>query len=305
MTTIGITGATGVIGGRVARTLDEALGREGALADQRGSLGLRLLVRDVARAPDADDVRKVSYADRASALEALRGVDVLLMVSAAEDPDRRTQHRTFVDVAADAGVGHLVYTSFAGAAPDATFTLGRDHADAEAAIADACARTGMTATLLRDNFYADLLPFFADAGGAVRGPAGSGRVAAVARADVADVATLVLAETAGGSDAHRGAAYTLTGPEALTLTEVAARATAVLDHEVRFVDETVEEAYASRAAAYPGTPDWQLDAWVSTYTAIADGSCAEVTDAVATLTGHPARTLEEALAEAAAWEASR
>ena len=36
-------------------------------------------------------------------------------------------HRMFVDAAAAAGVRHVVYTSFAGAAPDCTFTLGRDH----------------------------------------------------------------------------------------------------------------------------------------------------------------------------------
>ena len=52
---------------------------------------------------------------------------------------------------------------------------------------------------------------------------------------------------------------------------------------------------ASRRAAYPDAPDWQLEAWVSTYTAIADGSCATVTDAVERVTGRPARTLEQTL----------
>nr|MCW2727756.1 hypothetical protein [Aeromicrobium sp.] len=136
-----------------------------------------------------------------------------------------------------------------------------------------------------------LLPYFADENGVIRGPADDGRVAAVARADVADAAVAVLRDPAP----HAGSTYTLTGPEALTLTEVAARAGAVLGRELRFEDETVEEAYASRKAAY-GAEDWQLDAWVSTYTAIADGSCAEVTDDVRRLTGHPARTIEEALA---------
>ena len=57
--------------------------------------------------------------------------------------------------------------------------------------------------------------------------------------------------------------------------------------------ETVEEAYASRASY--GAPDWQVDAWVSTYTAIAAGEMATVSPAVAELTGHPARTLAEVL----------
>ena len=41
------------------------------------------------------------------------------------------------DAAVRAGVRHVVYTSFAGASPDATFTLGRDHHDTEQALAKA------------------------------------------------------------------------------------------------------------------------------------------------------------------------
>lgn len=275
--TIAITGSTGAVGRRVAHTL--------AGSDFR--LDLRLLVRDPSRAPDIDtDVRVCDYADEAASVAALTGVAVLFMVSAAEAPDRRAQHRTFIRAAATAGVGHIVYTSFAGAAPDATFTLGRDHHDAEQAIRD----SGMTCTFLRDNFYADLLPYFADRSGVIRGPAGDGRVAAVARADVGDVAATVLRDPG----AHADATYVLTGPEALTMTEVAARAGAAIGRDLRFENETVEEAYASRAAAYDAE-QWQLDAWVSTYTAIADGSCAEVTRDVHRVTGHEARTIEQAL----------
>jgi uncharacterized protein YbjT (DUF2867 family) len=275
---IGITGATGAVGGRVAA----------ALAD----LSPRLLVRDASRAPaTSTDVRLCDYADHDAAVSALHGVETLLMVSAAEAADRRDQHRTFIRAAADAGVTHLVYTSFSGAAPDATFTLGRDHWDAEAAIRD----SGMRFTFLRDNFYSDLLPFFADAAGVIRGPASAGRVAAVARADVADVAATVLRTPA----AHLDATYLLTGPDALTLADVAARATSALGRSLRFEDETLDAAYSSRRAAYPDAEQWQLDAWVSTYTAIADGSCAALSPDVERVTGQPPRTIEEALAEAA------
>jgi len=270
---LALTGSTGHVGGLVAR----------ALAD----LAPRLVVRDPSRAPALGlEVRSADYADREAAIAALEGVDVLFMVSGAEARDRRDQHRTFIGAAAEAGVEHIVYTSFAGAAPDATFTLGRDHHDAEQAIRE----SGMRFTFLRDNFYADLLPWFADDSGAIRGPAGSGQVAAVARRDVADVAAVVLRDPM----AHADATYVLTGPEALSLAEVAERAGAVLGRELHYEEETVDEAYASRRAAYDAA-DWQLDAWVSTYTAIADGSCAAVTDDVLRLTGHPARTLEQAL----------
>jgi uncharacterized protein YbjT (DUF2867 family) len=62
---------------------------------------------------------------------ALTGVPVVLMVSASEHSDRVAQHRTFVDTAVAAGVQHLVYISFYGAAPDATFTFARDHHETE------------------------------------------------------------------------------------------------------------------------------------------------------------------------------
>ena len=275
--TIGVTGATGAVGGRVA----------GRLAAVLPPGTLRLVVRDASRAPDLGaEVRTCDYADEERATAALAGVDVLFMVSASEARDRREQHRTFIRAAARAGVGHVVYTSFAAAAADATFTLGRDHHDAETAIRE----SGMAFTFLRDNFYADLLPYFASRDGVIRGPAGTGRVAAVARADVAEAAVAVLR----APDAHAGSTYTLTGPEALTLAEVATRAGAALGRDLGYEEESVEEAYASRAAAYDAE-QWQLDAWVSTYTAIADGSCATVTDDVRRLTGHPARTLEEAL----------
>jgi uncharacterized protein YbjT (DUF2867 family) len=227
-----------------------------------------------------------SYSDVAAATTALDGVDVLFMVSAAEAVDRRDQHRAFIAAAASAGVRHIVYTSFFGADPDAVFTLGRDHADAELAIRE----SGMAFTILRDNFYSDLLPYFADDAGVIRGPAGSGRVAAVARADVADVATAVLRDPAS----HAGATYELTGPEALTLHEIAARAGAAIGRELRYEPETVEEAYLSRA--HYGAEQWQLDAWVSTYTAIAAGEVERVSDDVRRITGSAPRSIEDALA---------
>jgi NAD(P)H dehydrogenase (quinone) len=275
MTLLGITGSTGHIGGRVARRL--------ASDGER----LRLVVRDPTRAPNLPGAEVVvaEYGDAAAARTALKGVDVVLMVSASESPERRQQHRTFIAAAASAGVGHLIYTSFVGASPKAVFTLGRDHGDAEQAIKE----SGLVHTFLRDNFYADLLPYFADEDGVIRGPAGNGTVAAVARADVADAAAAVLREPT----AHRGAVYHLTGPEAITLDALASRASAVLGRDLRFVNETIEEAYASRAKFT--SEQWLLDAWVSTYTAIADGEVDEVTDDVRALTGHVARRLEQAL----------
>jgi NAD(P)H dehydrogenase (quinone) len=273
MTLVAITGASGRVGGRVAHHFAEA--------------SPRLIVRDVDRAPEIRGAEAVvaHYGDLAESTRALEGVDVLFMVSAAETQNRREEQRSFIRAAKDAGVGHLVYTSFIGASPEAVFTLGRDHADAEAAIRE----SGLDFTILRDNFYSDFLPSMADEGGVIRGPAGDGRLAAVARADVADVAAAVLRSPRQ----HAGVVYELTGPEALSFDEVAARAGAVLGRSLSYHPETLDEAYASRARY--GAEQWQLDAWVSTYTAIADGEAERVTDDVRRVSGQKPRTIEEAL----------
>ncbi|WP_337062583.1 NAD(P)H-binding protein [Kineococcus sp. G2] len=270
---IGVTGATGQVGGRVARALTAA------------AVPQRLVVRDAARAPDLPgaDVRVAPYADGEALRHAFDGVDVLLLVSASEDAERVALHRTAVEAAAAAGVRRVVYTSFLGAAPDCTFTFGRDHAATEELLAAA----RLQATVLRNSFYLDVLPEFV-VDGAVRGPAGSGRVGAVARADVAEVAVAALLD-----EAHAGRTYDVTGPEALSLADVAATITRVTGQPVEYVEETVEEAYASRSGY--GAPAWEVDGWVSTYTAIAAGELDVVTDVVQRLTGHPPRTLEDVL----------
>lgn len=214
---------------------------------------------------------RASFADTGDALE---GVRLLVMVSAAENAERLAEHLAFVASATAAGVEHIVYTSFAGAAPNAVFTLARDHAATE----DAIRRSGMTWTFLRDNLYLDFLPAMLDEDGMIRGPAGQGRAAVVAREDVARAAAAILR----APEKHRGAAYELTGPEALTLDEVAAALTAAGRPAV-FIDETLDEAYASRRRW--NAPDWQLDAWISTYTAIAAGQLEHVSGDVQRLTG--------------------
>lgn len=269
---IAVTGATGVLGGMVARNLAEQ------------GTPHRLLVRTPANAPRLPDttVHTFSYGDQAASQSALAGAHTLFMVSAPESAKRLDEHRSFIDAAAAAGVAHIVYTSFAGAAPDATFTLARDHYVTEEYIKG----SGMDWTFLRDAFYIDLLEHFIGDDGVIRGPAGDGRAAFVARADVARTAAGVLVNAAS----HNGRTYNLTGPEALTLTEVAATISRIRGRDVTFHNETIEEAYASRASS--GAPDWQLDAWVSTYTAIATGSMATVSTNVEDITGERPMTLE-------------
>ncbi len=90
--------------------------------------------------------------------------------------------------------------------------------------------------------------------------------------DVADAVTAVL--TTGNGD-HDGVTYRLTGPEAFTLTEAAETITRVTGRSVRFENETLDEAYASRA--HFGGAGLRGRRWVTSYAAIAAGELAVVT----------------------------
>jgi NAD(P)H dehydrogenase (quinone) len=271
-----VTGVTGGLGGRVARRLAE-----------RG-VGQRLVARDPGRAPElaGAEVAAGSYDDRDSLRRAFAGAHTLFMVSASEDPDRLRLHANVVGAATDAGVERVVYTSFFGAAPDCSFTFGRDHWHTEELIKG----SGLRFTMLRDNLYLDFLPLMVGADGVIRGPAADGRVAAVARDDIADVAAAVLL---ADGDRHDGRSYDLTGPEALTMAEVAQRLSELAGRTISYHPETLEEAYASRASY--GAPDWEVDGWVTTYVAIANGELEAVGGDVAAVAGHPPMGLDDFL----------
>jgi NAD(P)H dehydrogenase (quinone) len=276
---IAVTGATGGLGGRVARRL---AGR---------GVRQRLVVRDPARAPAlaGAEVATGSYDDREGLRRAFEGARTLFMVSASEDPDRMRLHTNVVEAARDARVGRVVYTSFFGAAPDCTFTFGRDHWHTEELIRG----SGLRHTFLRDNLYVDFLPLMVGADGVIRGPAGDGRVAAVARDDIADVAVAVLGDAGDGGDGHDGRTYDMTGPEAFTLAEAAEELSRVSGRAISYHAETLEEAYASRA--HYGAPDWEVAGWVTTYAAVASGDLETVSGDVAAVAGHPPIGLAEFL----------
>lgn len=226
--------------------------------------------------------RLTDYGDAASVRAAVEGVGTLLLVSAKEHIDRLSQHLTAVDAA----VERIVYTSFLGAAPDAIFTLSRQHYATKERIKS----RGVAFTFLRDSLYLDFIPWIAGADGAVRGPGGSGRFAPIARDDVADTAVEVL--TSNGS--HDGHCYDMTGPETLSFQEAADELSRVSGRKVVYIDETLEEAWASRRPI--GAPDWEIEGWITSYLAIAQGELDVVSDTVPRLTGHPAQSLPEYLA---------
>ncbi|EHJ56433.1 hypothetical protein HMPREF9318_01101 [Streptococcus urinalis FB127-CNA-2] len=277
MKTIAITGVTGHIGGELAKIL----AHEGQS------------VRYLARRPEAApyypnaSVHKASYEDTEESREAIKGADVLFMVSGKESKDRLKEHFAFIDAAKKAGVKHIIYTSFFNANLDSTFTLARDHAKTENYIIE----NGFNYTFLRDNFYLDFFLDLCQSNGEIRGPAADGRVSAVSRYDVAQVAAKVLLEP----EKWENKIINLTGPQSLSMNDI----TQVVSHfeqkEIHYINETIEEAYQSRKSYQ--AEDWEYESWVSTYTAIANGELAQTTVDIETILGRKPLSIQELLLE--------
>jgi uncharacterized protein YbjT (DUF2867 family) len=272
--TIAVTGATGELGGRVAREL-AARGVE-----------QRLIVRDPARAPQLPgaDVARATYEDSEAMARALEGASTLFLVSGHEDPDRVALHRKAIEGARLAGVERIVYTSFMGAAPNSTFTFARDHVATEQAVHEA----GISLTSMRNALYADVAPRFVGVDGVIRAPAGHGRVAWVARADAARLGAVLLTEPG-----HEGQIYEVSGPHAIDLHETARILTRATRRAITYHAETLDEARASRA----GHADWLVEAWIGSYLMLDTGEGSVTSHTIEHLTGRRPMTLSEFLAD--------
>lgn len=262
---IAITGATGYLGGNVARELSET------------GYATRLIVRDANRAPDLThaEVAEANYFDKDAMIAALHGTGRLLFISGSELKDRLESHRTVIDAAKAAGVERVLYTSFLGAGPDAIFTLSADHWGTEKYMVD----EGVPYTALRNSFYAEIAEEMVD-NGVIKGPGGDGRLAPVARDDVIAAAVGMLTSP----DLPEGP-LDVTGLEALSLRDIARIYTEVTGKPAKYIEDTLEEAYASRA--HHNASPAEMEAWVSTYRAIAAGQLSAVSDVVARYAGHP------------------
>lgn len=274
---IAVTGATGALGSRVA----------GLLA-ARGA-PLVLIARDPTRLPSfakAEHRGPVHYGDDEAMRSALERVGTFFLVSGGLSPRRFEEHASAIDAAVAAGVERVVYVSLVGAAEDATFAHAKDHWQTEQHLASSPVQW----TVLRPSIYASMLPARADARGVIRGPAGTGRFAAVSHDDIAEVAAVVLTtDDAPGVDRS---VVEITGPESVTMHEVAEALTVATGRQHVYERESVDEAIARLSRTE--TP-YEVERWVSWYDAIARGEFDSLTETVPRFTGHRALAIVEAL----------
>ena len=270
---IGITGVTGKLGAYTAEIISE-----------KGIEAVHIArTPERAKAYENAEIRRATYTNTPETVDALKGIETLLMVSAHEGTNRVNEHKDFLDAAKSAGVKHIVYISFYGADEHAVFTLSRDHAKTE----DYIQALGFDYTFLRDNFYQEFFIEISLEYGELRGPAGNGKVSTLARKDVSEVAAKILQEP----EKWKNQILNMTGPEELSIEKIVKIIGTVAGRELKYVDETVEEAYESRKKWK--AEQWEYDAWVSTYTAIAVGEQSGVSDDIERVLGRKATALKD------------
>ena len=275
MPKIAVTGVTGNLGGMVSRLC------------KKNGIEVRNLARNVEKAEKLgfSNVFKSSYDKSEDTVKSLEGIEVLFMVSGSENPNRVQQHKDFIDAAKIAGVSHIIYLSFYNASKNSIFTLGRDHYATEEYIKE----NGFKYTFLRDNFYADFFVDLCREYGEIKGPAGNGKVSAVVRSDVSEVVAKIL-ENPGKWENHT---LNMTGPEELSMTEIVKAVSEYFGKEIKYIEETVEEAYESRKIWK--AEQWEYDSWVSTYTAIAENEQSGISNDIEKVLGRKATSLAEYL----------
>jgi uncharacterized protein YbjT (DUF2867 family) len=275
-----VLGGTGRTGSRVAKNLIE-----------RG-----LSARTAARANA--DVR-FDWDDKTTHGPALSGVNSVYLVTPVMRVDFAGQVSDFLDLAEAAGVRHVTYLS----------TYGIDQAPPDFAVRavelDLLGRTSLTLSILRpawvmQNFSDDHLPLVE---GLITVPTGDGADAFVDAEDIAAVA----AETLANPEAHAGAQYAPTGPEALTVADVAKIISDVIGRPVKHNDID-REAWISGAVAAGFVPAayGEMLRWLTE--TIASGNGSRPTDDVRKVTGVPPTSFADfAKRSAQAWttEAAR
>lgn len=265
-----ITGATGNIGRELVQRLSTA-GHQ-----------VRILVRDAKKVAHLDPhiQRAVGDLDAPETLDAaLKGVNKVFLVTFETHQDKN-----FIRATKNSGVQHIVKLSTL-EANQPHLMVGRWHREREKLIEE----SDLSWTFLRPGmFMSNSIEWWAETiktQGRIYFPGGKGRVAPVAPRDVATVAYNVLTQSG-----HGGKTYELTGPELLTIDDMATIIGNSLGKPVKYI--SVPLFAAGIQMLLFGLELKLIRAFLQLASELRSGRGAILTDTVQSLTGHPAQTFE-------------
>jgi NAD(P)H dehydrogenase (quinone) len=279
-----VTGASGQLGRLVAEhLLDRLSPSELILVTRRPHALADLAERGV-------EVRRGDFDEPASLVEAFAGGDRMLLISTLAIGSRTEQNEAALEAAAAAGVTHVAYTSLTNPVPNhPTGDVVEDHRRTEELLHGG----DLAWTALRNAPYAELqvpLGAIAVTYGKLVTNAGDGRIAPISRSDCAAAAAAVLT-----SEGHEGQTYEITGPEALSQSDIAALLSEISGQPVQVIGSRDRRLLWGLTRL--GTPKPVARAIVQLGAATREGYFDVVDPAFHKLVGRPPRTLREILVE--------
>ena len=269
-----VTGATGHVGGPVARQLHEQ------------GHSVRALVRDPSGAaglPAGIELAVGDLDDPGSVSKAVTGAEAIFLMQVGTGTEQTT---TMIAAARDAAVPRIVLLSSAGAR---LLPLGHNPMGAAFAAREQMLReSGLGVTYLRPSAFASNAFAWRDAirAGKVTDPTGDGVLAVMDPEDIARVAVAALTQ-----DRHAGKGYLLTGPQALTAREQVATIAEVTGRRIDFQDVTPHEF--AQAAIQRGTPPEQAHLFERLNEVFRARRWVNITDDVENITGTAPATFRD------------
>lgn len=215
---------------------------------------------------------------------ALRGVDKVFLISG-NVPRQDELEMNVVREAKREGVRQIVKSSVWGAESEA-FLFAKLHRPVEREIV----ASGISYTFLRptgymqnmSNFYAETIK----TRGAFHLPTRDARVSHIDVRDIASVAAKVLTESG-----HEGKAYDLSGPEALTYTQIAEKLSAAIGKKVSYI--ALSDADFKKAMVSSGAPEAVADAMIELFHYYISGQASRISPAVRQITGKEPLSFEQ------------
>ncbi|GAA4205674.1 SDR family oxidoreductase [Microbispora amethystogenes] len=267
-----VTGATGTIGREVVRLLAAGGERVRAMTRTPGKIA--------SPAPGVEVVRG-DFTDPESLVVAADGATAVFMLSA-PGPWMAEHDEAMLAAARSAGVPRAVKLSAIGTGDHADGRAGDWHLSGEQAVRSG----GLAWTVLRPSWFASNTLRWAEAvraGRPIPNPMRTGAQGVVDPADVAEVAARTL--TSPGHDGH---VYTLTGPEPLSIPDMAVRLGETIGRTVETVEVPLDDRRDRLSAA--GLDPVFVETAVAGARLVAEGRNATVTGDVERVLGRAPRT---------------
>jgi NAD(P)H dehydrogenase (quinone) len=281
MSNILVTGATGGLGRVVVENLLKTVSPN----------DISVLVRDPAKAADLQaqgvTIKQGDYNDYASLVAAFGGVDKLFLVSGNDIPNRVPQHTNAINAAKEAGVKHVVYTSFQRKTEDGS-SAAAFVAEAHLATEKLLKASGLTYTILKNALYLDVLPLFMGPvleTGTLYLPASEGKVPYASRADMGAAGAAVL--TGAG---HENQTYEIANDTSYSFADIAKILSDLSGKSIQYVSPDAEEFGTALAAA--GVPAGAIQMTAGFSVAIAQGEFDFPSPTLATLLGRQPESAE-------------